>query len=258
MKIRIILLLAISFLLYACAEDNDDNITPTVTTSFNFTHNWNETAVTSNDFNTIQYTNENGESLSIEKLRYLISDITFTKSNGEQIVINDYNLVDLTNDDNLTYSPNVEIPTGTYSNVSFTFGFDNNDNIDGEYQDLNSASWNVPAMLGGGYHYMQYEGKFINEDAVETGYAYHAIRAVDRSDPDNLVFQDTFFNVDLGAVILSNNATFEIKMNIAEWFKNPITWNLNDLHSMMMPNFDAQVMIHNNGQSVFSLGTITQ
>ena len=26
------------------------------------------------------------------------------------------------------------------------------DNIDGEYVDLNSASWNWPGMLGGGYH----------------------------------------------------------------------------------------------------------
>ena len=43
-------------------------------------------------------------------------------------------------------------------------------------------------------------------------------------------------------------------MNLAEWFKNPITWNLDDLHIMLMPNYQAQKMINQNGRSVFSLG----
>ena len=36
------------------------------------------------------------------------------------------------------------------------------------------------------------------------------------------VFQDTFFEVNLGAVTITNNVTFNIEMNIAEWFKNQI------------------------------------
>ena len=48
-------------------------------------------------------------------------------------------------------------------------------------------------------------------------------------------------------------------MNVAEWFKNPNEWDLNALHSFLMPNFNAQIMMSENGQlDVFSIGTITQ
>ena len=47
-------------------------------------------------------------------------------------------------------------------------------------------------------------------------------------------------------------------MNIAEWFKNPNTWDLNQLNTVLMPNFEAQKLISANGKSVFSLGDILQ
>ena len=242
--------------LLSCGTDNDDNVSQAIIT-FNFNHNWDASVVTNNEFNTIQYTNANGEQLSITKLRYLISSITFQKSNGDTVVLDGYNLVDVTNNTNLSFTPATPIPTGSYSKVFFTFGFNNDANYNGNYPDLNSASWSVPAMLGGGYHFMQLEGKFIDNTTTETGYAYHAIRAVNNSGATP-VFQDTFFEVDLGEVTITNNASFEIDMNIAEWFKNPNTWDLNVLNTMLMPNFNAQVMMFQNGQHVFSLNSVNQ
>jgi len=253
---RLLAIIVLSMVVFtSCVEEDVPGLQNT-SVSLNFKHDWDGANVSSANFNTIQYFNENNDELSIEKLRYLISDVTFHKTNGETIVIEGYNLVDVTNDENLTYELPVQIPIGTYSNVSFTFGFDNTDNIDGVYTDLNSASWNVPAMLGGGYHFMQLEGKFINNVATEQGYQYHAIRAVDNADPMNLVFQDTFFTVNLGEVIVHNNSSVDIKMNIAEWFKSPHQWNLNDFNSMLMPDFNAQVQMYDNGQDAFSLGTV--
>lgn len=253
-KLAVILFLSV-LVFSSCTEDTDEAL-PTTQVTLKFTHNWNGAEVTNANFNTIQYFNENNDELSLEKLRYLISEVTLHKANGEKIILNGYNLVDVTNNQNMSYTPSPTVPVGTYTNVSFTFGFNNNDNIDGAYADLNSASWGVPAMLGGGYHYMQMEGKFINNVAAEEGYAYHAIRAVDNTDPNNLVFQDTFFTVNLGTVIIRENAEVEVKMNIAEWYKNPYTWNLNTWGSMLMQNFDAQVEMYNNGQNVFSLGSV--
>ncbi|PWK20337.1 MbnP family protein [Xanthomarina spongicola] len=258
---KIIALFSIIFTIVSCSDDDNNtpnNVPQNVNTTFNFTHNWDGTAVSSADFNNIQFTNANGEEMSIEKLRYLISNVTFYKSNGETIVIDGYNLIDVTNDSELTYTPNIDIPTGSYENVSFTFGFNNEDNYNNNYPDLNSALWNVPDMMGGGYHYMQLEGKYINTIDVETGYAYHAIRAVNMSNAPDLLFQDTFFTVNLGPVNITNNISFNIEMNIAEWFKNPNQWDLNVLYNMLMPNFDAQVMIYENGQNVFSLKNISQ
>ncbi|MDO5972244.1 hypothetical protein Q4Q35_20795 [Flavivirga aquimarina] len=242
--------------LLSCGTDNDD-IVSQANVTFNFSHNWDASPITNTNFNTIQYTNANGEQLSITKLRYLISNITCQKENGEIITLDGYNLVDVTNNTNLSFTPLSTIPTGTYSSVSFTFGFNNDDNIDGIYQDLNSTSWNVPTILGGGYHFMQLEGKFVDNTTTETGYAYHAIKAVDNSGA-TLVFNDTFFEVDLGKITITNNATFNIEMNIAEWFVNPNTWDLNVLNNMLMPNFNAQIMMFENGKNAFSLKSVNQ
>ena len=253
-----VLVLTLAMVFTSCNNDDDaGDLISNVDIDFNFTHHWDGTDVTSADFAVIQYTNANGEEMSVERLRYLISNMTFTPTTGDAIVINGYNLVDVTNNTDLNYNPSNEIPEGTYT-LSFTFGFNNEDNLDGAYEDLNSVSWNVPAMLGGGYHYMQLEGKFIDNTSTEKGYQYHAIRAVDASSGTPVFPQDTFITVELGTVTFSEDVTFEIKMNIAEWFKNPNQWDLNVLNSMLMGNPTAQIMMSENGESVFSLGTVTE
>ena len=253
---RMVLSLCVIILLASCSDDDNSNTLEDVQATFNFTHNWDGTAVSSADFNLIQFTNENGQQLSIERLRYLISDFTFIKDSGEEFAVDAYNLVDVTNNTGLSFTPSIALPQGTYTSMRFTFGFDNEDNVDGAYQDLNSASFNVPFMLGGGYHFMQFDGKYINDTNMETGFNYHAIRAVDNPGTSPTFPQDTFFEVDLGAISLNSDVGIEVRMNIAEWFKNPNTWNLNDLDTVLMPNSMAQIMMYENGRTVFSLGNV--
>lgn len=256
MKLKHVLILCIAFLMNSCLSSNDDDVN-TVGISIRFTHSWGDTPVTSVDFNDLKFTNENGELLSIERLRYLISEIVLTHESGSTFTLNGYNLVDVTNNTNLSFRTSSIITPGNYTNVSFRFGFENSINIDGAYQDLNTANFNVPGMLGGGYHYMQFDGKYL-DGSTEALFNYHAIRAVNTADPNNLLFQDTSFVVNLGAVTIGNNTGINIKMDISEWFKNPNTWDLNVLNTVLMPNFNAQVMMNANGASVFSLVNVTQ
>lgn len=242
--------------LFSCKNDDEANSNTTSNITFNFLHTWESSPITNADFNALKFTNVNGNILSINKLRYLISNITLISSQKEALILDDYFLVDLTNN-TLSFSPETAIPNGIYSNVSFTFGFNNDNNYNNNYPDLNSASWNVPSMLGEGYHYMQLEGKFINNSSTETGYAYHAIRAVDNSGTTQK-FQDTFFTVNLGEITITNDVAFTIEMNIANWFQTPNTWDLNTLNNMLMSNFNAQVMMFENANDVFSLKNITQ
>ena len=249
----LVLLLAIT--LASCSSDNETE-TKNVNITLKFTHNWDGVPVTSSDFNNFKFTTENGESVSIEKLRYLVSSITFANNSISQVSSNAYFLVDVKEENTTLEFKNY--PLLRVNSLFFVFGFRDNDNIDGVYQDLNSANFNVPGMLGGGYHYMQFDGKYKDTNNADANFNYHAIRAVDRTDPNNLVFQDTSFEVDLGNIEITNNATIEIKMNIAEWFRNPNTWDLNQLNTVLMPNFEAQKLMSENGKSVFSLGEINQ
>lgn len=242
---NIITFLCVSiFVFSACtSEDENRNIT------LKFTHNWNGIELTNQDFNELKFTTENGEKISIERLRYVVSNVNLIASKN-------HHLVDLGENTGLSI-PILDLTNKTYT-VSFRFGFSNEDNIDGIYQDLNSVSFNVPGMLGGGYHYMQFDGKYVNNNNQEAGFNYHVIKATDRTDPTNLKFEDTSFQVNLGTVTITNNTEIEIKMNVAEWFKNPNLWNLNELNTVLMPNFEAQKMMSANGKSVFSLGEVNQ
>jgi len=244
MKMKnILIFLCSSIFMFSSCNNEEENISITL----NFTHHWNGTAITNQDLNMLKFTNANGEKVSIENLRYLVSNISLVASKNHHLINFNENKGTSIAISNLT--------NGNYA-LSFRFGFSDEDNEDGIYQDLNSVSFNVPGMLGGGYHYMQFDGKYIDNTSQEAGFNYHAIRAVDATDPNNLKFEDTSFAVNLGTVVITNTSEIEIKMNLAEWFKNPNTWNLNELNTVLMPNFEAQKMMSANGKSVFSLGIV--
>jgi hypothetical protein len=232
----------------ACTQEKECCLQPEqFEITLNFTHNWDRLEFTKQNFNELKFTNANGERLSIEKLQYLISNISLLDAKN-------HHLIDVGENTGTSISI-LNLTEGSYV-LSFRFGFSDEDNTDGVYPDLNSVSFNVPEMLGGGYHFMQFDGKYLDTNTEESGFNYHTIRAVDRTDPNNLEFKDTSFEVNLGTIKITNTTEIEIEVNLAEWFKNPNTWNLNELNTVLMPNFEAQKMMSANGKSVFSLGAI--
>jgi hypothetical protein len=241
---NILTFLCVSIFIFSSCSSEEENINITL----NFTHNWDGVAITDKDLNELKFKNAKGQKVSIENLRYLISNISLVDAKN-------YHLINFSENSGTSFNIS-NLTNGTYA-LSFRFGFSDEDNIDGVYQDLNSVSFNVPGMLGGGYHYMQFDGKYLDNNDQEAGFNYHTIRAVDKTDPDNLKFEDTSFEVNLGTITVSNNMKVEVKVNLAEWFKNPKDWDLNELNTVLMPNFDAQKIMSENGNSVFSLGTAT-
>jgi len=242
---KISALLFLVILLFCSCDKEEENISLTL----KFTHNWNGVPITNQDFNTFKFTTANGENISIERLRYLISNISLAEESA-----NNHFLIDVgKNAENLIPIKDV---LSNNNKLTFTFGLRNSENIDGSYQDLNSVNFNVPGMLGGGYHYMQFDGKYKDTNNQDANFNYHVIRAVDTSDPTNLKFEDTSFTVDLGIIEIKNNTTIEISMNIGEWFTNPNTWDLNVLNTVLMPNFEAQKQMSANGKTVFRVGEI--
>ncbi len=257
-KIALLFIATATLTIVGCSNDDDTTSIQDVAVTLNFTENFDGTAITNADYETTNYNNANGESMTISKLVYLISDVEFTNAAGEVFTGGGYNLMDARAGTNKSFIPNVVIPEGQY-NVSFTFGFDDEDNQDGVYADLNSSDggWGVPAPLGGGYHYMRLEGTYNNDIGAATNFQYHTIRANDMSTTP-LTLQDTSFKVDLGVITIVEGTNIEVGMNVAEWFKNPNTWDLNVLGQALMPNFDAQIMMNENGDgSVFDLEAVT-
>lgn len=241
------------------ADSDDGSCTYAVTpghtkVTFEFSHLFNGAGITNADFNQFNYVTEQGDTLSLTKLRYLISDLRFYRQDGDSILIEGYQLVDVTAGTGFTLDPDLEIPHGNYVGLSFIWGLDETDNVDGAYPDLNAASWNWPAMLGGGYHFMQMEGMYL-DGGVAMPYAYHNGTARVSAG----VFEQNWFKVDLGMEALDKQyADITITFDIAEWYRNPHLWDLNVLNVNLMPNYDAQKMMNANGRTVFSLGNVDQ
>ena len=248
------IILFLSIFLFSCSSDNDELIKE-VSVKINFTQNWDGTKIEKSDLNTTDYINKLGTKLKIENLRYLISKITLTDGADDTTVFDGYKLIDISDDENLTHNLPSKITEGSYK-LSITFGFNDADNTDGVYADLNTALWSVPMMLGGGYHFMQLDGKYKDDTATEKPYNFHVIRAYNTT---TSMPEDTSFTIDLGTINIKNNAIIEIKMNVAGWFKSPNDWDLNDKNINLMMDYGAQKQMHENVQSgVFSLGSISQ
>lgn len=225
-------------------EVQESNIT------FNFTHHFDGIPVTAANFNQFNFVTANGDTINITKLRYLISDMRLYTTNGDSTMMNGYQLVDLTNTTSLNYNGTAN--WGGYTAIGFNFGFDTTDNA-GNYLDLNSASWNWPMAIGGGYHNMQFEGKY-KFNGVDSSFAYHNGTANFMG-----LFEQNHISVRLPGIALNqHNVVVTIEMNIAEWFRNPNVWDLNANHSNLMMNGGVQKLMQANGYNAFSLGSVSQ
>ena len=230
--------------------DYDDITSPNAEISFKFIHTWENTPLDHSNLNTTLLSTENGEVINISRIRYLISKFELTDENGNSFVLDGYKLIDLSQPSTYNFSPiNNTIPNGTYT-LKWIWGFNEADNIDGAYPDLNIANWNWPEMLGGGYHFLQLDGTYNTDTSAPNPFNFHHGTARVSTN----VFEQNFAEIVLNtAVVVSGNTTINIKMDVSEFFKNPHTWDLNVMNINLMPNYTAQKMIMDNVDSVFSI-----
>lgn len=240
-------LLIFSFIFIACGSDDENNTPAEVVVDLKFSQIFDELTVTSLNLSTTVYTNEMGQELNINRLRYLLSRLVLTNENGDTFTLSPYHLIDLSNAETLSLDTGLTLPEGDYT-LSFVYGFNEEDNQDGAYPDLNAVSWNWPQMLGGGYHFLQMDGQY-NVNTEPAPYNYHNGTAR----VSEGVFEQNFVEFNLpNTLTISENSTITIQMNIAEWYRNPNTWDLNVYNTPLMPNFEAQKLMQQNAASVFS------
>lgn len=240
-------------------DDGSCQFPPSTEVTFQFLHFFDATPINASAFNALNYTNEFGNVISFTKLRYLISDFSFFKSNGDSVTLNNYHLIDLSDNGTLSYSVPTKIAQENYSAVAFNIGFNQSKNTSGTYADLNAANWGWPASIGGGYHSLQLEGNYITAALDTSGYIFHCGSTTAETSGSETIFHPNYIRIKLifEEKHFGEAIKIELKMNLSEWFKNPNTWDLNVLNNGLMSNYDAQIKMRANGADVFSLGSIT-
>jgi len=258
MKYNFFLLIVLNILMTSCSSNEDlyeDNTTVTI----NFNHYWGDSEIATTDYSNTEYTTENSDVVTINGLKYLISDIYIENDNSIITELSDYILVNPIDEQNLTFSSENLLPDGTYD-LYFRLGFSDEDNIEDAYEDLNTEDFNLPDGFGDGYYYMQFDGEFYanasdttSDSSTTTDFEYYMARAVDNAGTDSATFEDTSFTIHiLDIEVIDHIATIEIKVDLAQWFTDPNLWNLTNWNSDLLSNAPAQREMTQNGDSVFS------
>lgn len=173
-------------------------------------------------YDLVQYTNEAGHAYSVTRLEYYISDIRLVTADccDEETVIAGPFYINGTATNQFDLGT---LPTGTYTGVEFVLGLTPTMNQTGALpttmENVNMA-WPVP--MGGGYHFMKFEGHFLN-NGTPTGYAMHLGR--NENLPTCAASKD--FTLDGTA------STLALDFNLNEVFRDPHTYDLpTGSHSM--------------------------
>lgn len=123
---------------------------------------------------TILYQNNAGNPYSVNKLQYYIHRLTlFGVSGSPNKVYEDAFYIDIDKNRNVDLGI---VPTGQYDSVAFVLGIAPDLNYSGSLpnnMDNQLMAW--PDQMGGGYHFMKFEGHFRSDGGAGAtyGFAYH-------------------------------------------------------------------------------------
>ena len=144
------------------------------------------------------------------------------------------------------------IPTGCYTRLRFTFGLDEEDNLTGLFCNPPESNMFWPEPLGGGYHYMKLNGRFVNANDELVPLNTHLGIG---QNADHTEFYQNYFAVEgpIDLVVAENKESLILlSMVVDNWFRNPNLYDFNVYGSAIMQNQAAQQALKENGQDVFT------
>ena len=263
-KREILWILVSGILLFsACKKDNSAEATlGSGKIKINFIHTIGMQAV---KLDTNCYINEAGNHYELTDIMYFISDVKFYSHFGTAFLISiqpsHYTNIRLPS----TLSWNIidAVPAGIYDSISFIFGLNEIRNHSNAFVNPPETNMAWPDMLGGGYHYMMLNGKWLNPQNIASPFNFHIGIGQIYTDTVNYdvntitAFVQNYFKVSLplSSLQITNNNTSTITLNMAidSWFKTPHTWDHNYWGGSMMQNQRALQCIKENGFDVFSV-----
>jgi hypothetical protein len=228
--------------LSSCSDDPDPN---TVVVNLQLSHLVDNEAL---QLDQMIYTNAAGQEFSVKTLKYFISDFKVHKIDGGFIPFDDILYIDVREPESLLHTLSKKIAPGEYAGISFVHGLARDQNITNRFTEPPESLMEWPVMMGGGYHYMKLEGDYIAR-ASSGFFNFHS---------GSLDGTDYAISVDLADLPfdVNNELNIELKMEIQNWFTNPVDWDFEYFGSGIMGNSEAQRTVQRNGRDVYSFSII--
>ena len=209
------------------------------------------------------FENEAGNQFLITEIQWFLSNIELKNETGGWTMLHQRSLSDTLDisrvfyiDTNIPESQTLHaepLPIGHYTKLRFTFGLDETDNRTGLFNDPPESEMFWPDVLGGGYHYMKLNGKYLNTEGCLAPLAIHL--GIGQNEDHTEFYQNYFIvelPIDLNVTTNSENQ-LDLTMVIDNWFCNPYTIDFNEFGSHIMQNQTAQRLLSGNGKDVFRI-----
>jgi hypothetical protein len=264
MKRRIfpLLLIIILFGNESCTKHTDPVADPSGKVTFEFQHLVNGSPLVENE---LKYTNEAGNHYLITEVKYFISDVAFYKHGGIRTLVHQWKDIFYIDEDipsTKTIPFFDPIPAGNYDSINFVFGITASKNKSFIFVNAPEVNMAWPEILGGGYHYMMINGKWLDSAGITQPFNFHM--------GIGQLYHGTSFNTDSIYGYVQNyftaslkhsaftidegeTLTFKVQMNIESWFKTPHTYDHNYWGGAIMQNQAAMQTIKENGMDVFTI-----
>jgi hypothetical protein len=258
----------IGFVFYSCSNSNPIEPEPEPKSghiTFKFIHHVDQEPV---QLDSMMYVNAAGNPFEVNELMYFISDVTLHKSNGENILIDewkDIHYVEHAIPTTLTWEVFDDLPIGAYDSITFIFGIPEEKNESFMFVNPPEDKMMWPDILGGGYHYMMLNGRWLDEQNEEQIYNFHlGIGQLYKGDEINFdsiyAYVQNYFTVNLPNSSFNldedQNREIEIIMNIESWYETPHHFDFNYWGGAIMEIQPAMRMGVENGYDVFAIGSI--
>lgn len=215
--------------------------------------------------NDLCYTNEAGNQYLVTEIQWFLSNITLQNEQGEVYTLTHREAENLANtplervfyiDTNLPGTGTLAmapIPCGRYVALRFTFGLDEQDNRTGLFTDPPESNMFWPEPLGGGYHYMKLNGKYLDGNGQLAPLNIHL--GIGQDSTLTTFYQNAFtVELPIDLEVLENEENIlPLNMNIDNWFCGPHSYDFQTFGSAIMQNQEAQQLLKENGHDVFSI-----
>jgi hypothetical protein len=241
-------LVSLMILIVSCGKESEKPVAP----QFVFKNH-----INGFDFqkSAMNYTNQAGNLYQVDELQYFISEITLTTADGKTHVVNTDNAihyVDIDIPSTLTWDSKDRMPVTDYTSISFVVGINEAKNKTGLFVNPPERDMFWPDMMGGGYHNLKMNGKWLAPGDTTKPFNFHI--GTGTNDALNVFYQN-YFTVTLPLHITAGSLSnvFTITMNIEKWFEAPNVWDWNVIGGQIMQNQDAMKKACENGANAFEI-----
>jgi hypothetical protein len=257
-KINLFFILIFAFFFaFSCKEKENvhrekDNFGSVI---LQFTHTVDKQPI---QLNQLIYTNATGNQYQVNEVKYFISKVFLVDDMGKSFEIKQDNGIHYVDFglENTKHWKIDNIPFNTYTSVSFVFGLDEKDNQSNRFVNPPECNFSWPDNLGGGYHYMQINGKFLNKENQIQNMNIHTGIGTTYNENNEIVFIHNYFSISLPVVFSVNEETatsLNLNMEIQRWFDTPNPYDFNEFGTGIMQNQQAQNLLRENGRNVFDV-----